>query len=306
MTADKNLSRAGLYGALDIGGTHVTGALVEFGDHRPVVREMVRTSLRADGPAEHLLSAIASCADSLACPAGLDWGVAVPGPFDHARGVALYESVGKFDSLRGVAVGEELRARIRAWPSTLTFVNDAEAFLLGEWSDGAASGHRRAIGITLGTGVGSAFLADGEIVADGPLVPPQGCVDLLSYDRRPLEETVSRRAIMRAYRDRTGVALDVHDIAARARGGEPVARTILDHAFHALGRALEPWLLRFAPTTVVVGGSMIGSWDLVEPAIWSGLSGPCATPGVLARAAHPASAALVGAVHELRRTEGLG
>jgi glucokinase len=306
MTADKNPSRGGLYGALDIGGTHVTGALIEFADHRPVVESTVRVPLRADGTAEYLLSTIASCADSLAGPPGLDWGVAVPGPFDHARGVALYESVGKFDSLRGVAVGEELRERIRARPSTLTFVNDAEAFLLGEWRDGAASGHRRAIGITLGTGVGSAFLADDEIVADGPLVPPEGRVDLLYYDRRPLEEAVSRRAIMRDYRDRTGAALDVHDIAARARGGEPAARTILDAAFRALGRALEPWLLRFAPTTVVVGGSMIGSWDLLEPAIRSGLSGRYTAPGRLARAEHPDTAALVGAVHELRRTEGPG
>ena len=41
------------------------------------------------------------------------------------------------------------------------FVNDAEAFGLGEWRAGAARGRRRAVAITLGTGVGSVFVADG-------------------------------------------------------------------------------------------------------------------------------------------------
>jgi glucokinase len=42
-----------------------------------------------------------------------------------------------------------------------TFVNDAHAFLLGEAAVGAAAGHHRTVGITLGTRVGSAFLHEG-------------------------------------------------------------------------------------------------------------------------------------------------
>jgi glucokinase len=308
MTSDKS-SRTPTggtsYGALDVGGTHVTGALISFDQRRPVVRSATRVELQPDGTAEHLLATIASCADSLAGPAGMGWGVAVPGPFDHQRGVAQYRSVGKFDSLYGVDLGSELSARMRGRPGSLTFVNDAEAFLLGEWSHGAAAGHDRVVGITLGTGVGSAFLAEGTIVADGPLVPPEGRADLLHHDGRPLEDTVSRRAIIGRYRERTGQTLDVRDIAARARGGDVAARTLLDETFRALGRALDPWLDRFDPTLVVVGGSMTGSWDLLEPAIRSGLTGRYAASGVLARAAHPDTAALVGAVHQVRRTERL-
>ncbi|ADB30563.1 ROK family protein [Kribbella flavida DSM 17836] len=308
MTSDKPFRPPAdgvVYGALDVGGTHVTGALIAFDQRQPVVRSVTRVSLQPDGTAEHLLSTIASCADSLAGRSGMDWAVAVPGPFDHERGVAQYRSVGKFDALYGVDLRGELSARMQARPGSLTFVNDAEAFLIGEWSHGAASGHVRVVGITLGTGVGSAFLADGTIVADGPLVPPEGRADLLQHDGRPLEDTVSRRAIIARYRERTGQLLDVRDIAARARGGEAVAQTLLDGTFRALGQALDPWLLRFAPTLVVVGGSMTGSWDLLEPAISSGLTGRYAASGVLARAAHPDSAALVGAVQQVRRTERL-
>jgi glucokinase len=308
MTSDKSSrppTGGTSYGALDVGGTHVTGALITFDQRQPVVRSATRVALQPDGTAEHLLATIASCADTLAGPAGMGWGVAVPGPFDHERGVAQYRSVGKFDALYGVDLGSELSARMQARPGSLTFVNDAEAFLLGEWSHGAAAGHDRVVGITLGTGVGSAFLAEGTIVADGPLVPPEGRADLLHHDGRPLEDTVSRRAIIRRYRERTGETLDVHEIAARARGRDVAARTLLDDTFRALGQALDPWLLRFDPTLVVVGGSMTGSWDLLEPAISSGLTGRYAASGVLARAAHPDTAALVGAVHQVRRTERL-
>lgn len=39
--------------------------------------------------------------------------------------------------------------------------------LQSEWTAGAAQGHHRAVGVTLGTGVGSAFLADGRLCREG-------------------------------------------------------------------------------------------------------------------------------------------
>ena len=51
------------------------------------------------------------------------------------------------------------------------FLNDADAFALGEWWAGAAKGGRRVVAATLGTGLGSAFLADGHIVHDAPGIP---------------------------------------------------------------------------------------------------------------------------------------
>lgn len=107
-------------------------------------------------------------------PPGARWGVAVPGPFDYAKGVALFAGVGKFEALYGVDVRAALLGGLWQRPGDVVFLNDAHAFLAGEWTGGAAHGHRRAVGITLGTGVGSAFLADGLIREDGSGVPPGG------------------------------------------------------------------------------------------------------------------------------------
>jgi len=252
---------------LEIGGTHVTAALVDPRDGR--VTSRTREPLDADGDAEAILAAVRRCADGLSVSAGARWGVALPGPFDYARGIALFRGVGKFEALYGMDLRRALRHGLRQRPGDVVFLNDAHAFLTGEWSAGSVHGHRRAVGITLGTGVGSAFLADGHIRDTGPGIPPEGRMDLTEIDGRPLEATVSRRAILSRYGD---PGADVRDIAGRARAGEERARRVLDDAFTGLGVALAPRMVAFGATALVVGGSMARSWDLVAPALSAGLA----------------------------------
>ena len=258
---------------LEIGGTHVTAALVDPRDGR--VTSRTREPLDADGAAEAILGAVRHCANGLSVPAGSRWGVAVPGPFDYARGIALFRGVGKFEALYGIDMRQALLHGLRQRPGDVVFLNDAHAFLTGEWSAGTVRGHCRAVGITLGTGVGSAFLADGRIRDSGPGIPPEGRMDLTEIDGRPLEATVSRRAILSRYGD---PAADVHDIAGRARAGEERARRVLDDAFTGLGVALAPRMVAFGATALVVGGSMARSWDLVAPALSTGLTAGGWTP----------------------------
>ncbi|MFI8932663.1 ROK family protein [Streptomyces sp. NPDC053474] len=270
---------------LELGGTHVTAALVEAAR---VVRR-VRRGVEARGSAEHVLSAVVRCATDLDAAPGEVWGVALPGPFDYDKGVARYEGVGKFDDLYGIDVGSVLLDGVWPRPAGVAFLNDAHAFALGEWHAGAARGHRRCVGITLGTGVGSAFLADGTVCREGPGVPPLGRVDLIRCEGRPLEDTVSRRAVIARYGDR---AADVRDIAARARAGEGRAARVLYASLRPLGAVLAPYVRDFGATALIVGGGMAASWDLVGPALRDGLGD---TPVALRAAALGEDAALVGA-----------
>ncbi|WP_055697953.1 ROK family protein [Streptomyces silaceus] len=275
---------------LEIGGTHVTAALAD--PATASVTRRVRRPLDARGTAEQILGAVVRCAGELDAPAGQAWGVAVPGPFDHAEGIARFRGVGKFDDLYGVDVRAALLDGIRPRPAQVVFLNDAHAFLLGEWRWGAARGHHRCVGITLGTGIGSAFAVGGDVRHDGPGVPPQGRVDLVTAGGRPLEDSVSRRAILARYGAGADGALDVSDIADRARAGERRARDVLDGAFAVLGAVLAPFLRQFDATSLVVGGAMAASWDLLRPALRAGLGD---TPVTLRVAALGQDAALVGA-----------
>jgi glucokinase len=319
---------------LEIGGTHVTSALVlhAAGRWSVVAGSVARRDLDAHAPAGPLLDTLAAAAASVGTSHTRRWGMALPGPFDYATGIARYEHVGKFDQLQGVDVGAGLAARLGTAVKAITFLNDADAFGIGEVALGAAGRSRRAVCITLGTGVGSSFLADGIPVKTGPDVPPDGSCYLLEHRGRPLEETVSRRAIRRAYAaaaggsgsaGRSGSAgstavvehsagasgagtedpdagtPDVRDIAEACRAGDAVAAAVLENAFAAVGEAAGPYLARFGAEVMVVGGSMAGSWDIVEPAIRKGLA--AAAPAVktlaLRKAERSEEAGLVGAAY---------
>jgi glucokinase len=285
---------------LEIGGSHVTAALVD--GETGAVMQRAGAPLRASDGAESLLAAVSAVASMIEAEAGATWGAAVPGPFDYRAGIGLFEGVSKFDSLNGVDVGAELRARIASGPGEMRFVNDAAAFALGESRWGAAHGHRRVVAITLGTGVGSAFLDDGRLVTEGLEVPPQGRMDLLAIDRSPLEETVSTRALVAAYRRLGGDGGDgvaeVAEVATRAAAGDPVARRVVEHAYYQLGLVLAPWVDRFSASVVVVGGGISAAWSLISPPMRRGLNDGATSGSTgpdLVPSADPVTSALRGA-----------
>ncbi|MFI8003373.1 ROK family protein [Streptomyces sp. NPDC086010] len=296
---------------LEIGGTHVTAAVVDTAAGRPVAGSVVRRPVAAGagaGAAE-LLDSFAEAAGDVAEPGMAHWGVAVPGPFDYASGVGRFRGIGKFESLDGVDVGAGLLARM-PYAETIGFLNDADAFALGEHHSGAAAQHGRSVCVTLGTGVGSSFLRDGRPVTEGPDVPPDGRAHHITVDGLPLEEVVSRKAVRARYArsaglDGTATAPDVRAIAELARAADPHAVAAIDGCFTALGRALAPWCAAFRPDVMVVGGSMAASWDLIGPALRTGLTagagaeGPRAAAAVatmaLRTARRPDDAPLIGA-----------
>ncbi len=222
-------------------------------------------------------------------------------------GVALFRDVGKFDALYGVDVGRALIDSITPTPRSITFAHDTEAFLLGEWLCGAASATQRCAAVTIGTGIGSAFLDQGQTVREGPGLPPGGRIHRVHVDGRPLEDVVSRRAIRSRYAARSGIDLDVHEIAALARGGDATAGGILDEAFTALGRALAPAMRAFAPEVLVVGGSVARSWDLLAAPLSAGLRTGGACSVEIRPALRESDAAVIGAArHALATRTGAG
>jgi glucokinase len=294
---------------LEIGGTHVTAAVVETGTWQVVAGTGVRRSIDPRGPADTLIATMVEAGRSLRPDDGSLWGVAIPGPFDYVRGIADFHGVGKFDALRGVDLGDVLRRTLTRANGRVSFVNDAEAFAIGEWASGAAQGHHRMIGVTLGTGVGSAFLVDGVAQRRGPGVAPDGRLDLVQIDGRPLEDLVSRRAIRARYGSLVGdpaaTHLDVRDIAARARNGDPDAIRAVDQPLQLLGTVVAPLAVEFAAAMLIVGGSIALAWDVIKPPLRTGMDQ--ASPGWaevfgLTNAARIEEAALVGAAwHALHR-----
>ncbi|WP_432881255.1 ROK family protein [Kribbella sp. CA-245084] len=243
---------------LEIGGSHVTAAVV-----RPAtwdVTEVDRAKLESQAAAEVVVGQLAEAARKLPLANGL--AIALPGPFDFGTGVAWYRGQGKFDQLYGFNLGAALSAELGI--DRLLFMNDAEAFTVGEWTAGEVRGVERCLGVTIGTGIGTAFLADGRVVREGDTVPPGGELYKTTYAGKPLEDSISARAILRAYPKQVP---GVKEIADLARAGDTTAQEVLVTAFTHLSAALTPWLERFGVTHTVLGGSISGAFDLVAPAL---------------------------------------
>jgi glucokinase len=278
---------------MEIGGTHVAAANVDVTTRSVVPGQSFRAPLDHAASAQRIVSTLADCGSRLPRRDNGRWAIALPGPFDYEHGIGRYAGVGKFDALRDYDLSAALSPLLPGC-GRVSFHNDADAFLLGEWWAGAAQGHRSAVGITLGTGVGSCFLRDGRIIRHGQGVPLDGRVDLLRYAGKPLEETVSRHAIRRAYARSTGepATPDVREIAQRARQHDNAAADVFTRTFRALGTVLGPCVAAFEPTILVIGGSIARSWDLVAEPLRAGLGN---TVPVLEPAQHPTAAPLLGA-----------
>jgi glucokinase len=235
---------------------------------------------------------ILETAVAIATPELCRLGVAVPGPFDYAAGVSRIRH--KLAGLYGVNLRRELAKTLDLGDGgAIAFLNDAEAFSLGEWWAGAAQGQVRVIGITLGSGLGSAFLENGEFVRSDERVPADGALYKLAFRGAPVEETISRRALLASYGGDSADATDVEQIAARGRAGENRARLVFRQLAADLAEFLVPALEAFAPTCLVVGGSIARAWELLEPVLEQRLA--AFRPLVVARAARIDDAPLLGA-----------
>lgn len=243
----------------DVGGSHISAAVF---DRKSCGLHGLES---ASYPAEQTTNTFLNVLYSLATLAAqgqtgiLGASLAMPGPFDYEAGVSWMRH--KLQYLYGF----DLRAALSAhfgWPAShVRFLNDAAAYLMGEVSAGAARGVNRVVGITLGTGVGSAFAADGHVVREGPGVPAGGEIWNFPYRGGIVEDQISTRAIQQIYRKHTGQEREVAAIAASATN-DPVAAETFAEFGRNLGVALRDVLSTFAPRVVVLGGGIARSAHL--------------------------------------------
>ncbi|WP_158828591.1 ROK family protein [Mucilaginibacter lacusdianchii] len=149
---------------VDIGGSHITAAHVM--PHYCSINSDTKVRLHVDshGEADYILNQWAKAIIKLVDPAKKDStkiGIAMPGPFNYSEGVSLIKGMNKYESLYGMNVREALSDLIGIEPDNIMFRNDAEAFLHGEVVFGKMHSSSKVIGVTLGTGLGSAKSANG-------------------------------------------------------------------------------------------------------------------------------------------------
>lgn len=283
--------------SFDVGGSHVTAGLCNLLDLK--VMHTAAAPLAAvdtfDGFADLLFRLGTEAAAGEKSIAGAS--LAVPFPFDCEAGVSLMEH--KLNFLYGKSLRNALATRFGWTPDRLRFLNDAGAYLLGEVGAGAVEGAERAVGLTLGTGVGCAFAVDGAQVTEGEGVPPGGEIWNFPYAGGTVEDLISTRAIKSEFLARTGRDVEVAAIAASAANNSDAREVFEEFGLH-LGQVLHDVIAPFHPSMVMIGGGISRSAHLFLPTAEKQIEG---LGFRVVQSALQDQAPLVGAAHFWRKGE---
>lgn len=198
-------------------------------------------------------------------------GVGATGIIEPVTGRVLV-STSAFHDWVGHRLADELSALLTP---PVTVSNDVRAFLLGEMRWGAMQDAQDVLGVTIGTGVGGAIALGGRLITgrssgageightpgySGHVCPCGGVGHL--------ETVASGPSIGLRYGERTGIRGETGvGVTRRARAGDTDALNVIQNAGRALADAMLSAVTLLDVNHVVVGGGVVGAWDLLAPVV---------------------------------------
>lgn len=266
---------------IDIGGTNSVFGLV---DHRGDIQYRGAISTKkhplVEDYIDELYNAILPAIEQV-------------GGIDYIRGVGVGAPNGNYYSgtieyapnlnWKGVIPFVELITKKFQLPSALT--NDANAAAVGEMMYGAAKGMKDFIMITLGTGVGSGIVANGNLILghDGfagelghTIIIPNGRQHWGTNSKGSLEaycsatgvkvtalellENNKQDSLMRNYAKEEIDSRIVYDCAIQ---GDVLANQVYEFTGEILGKALANFIMFSSPEAIILFGGLCKAGDLL-------------------------------------------
>ncbi|TYC68216.1 ROK family protein [Streptomyces sp. CB01881] len=247
--------------ALDVGGTHIKGAVVQ--DGRLV--DSAQWHTRAGRDPDAVIETVLGCADELVTralrhgggPAAA--GVVVPGLVDEEAGTAvLAANLGWRDTPVRRWLAEHLDLPV-------AFGHDVRAGGIAESRLGAGRDCRNFAFVPVGTGIAAALVIDGRPFPGdhgfagefGHLVVRPGGDRCACGNRGCLETVASAAAVARRYAGASGeTGVSAKDVLRRAQEGDGPAVQVRDEAVDALADGLAALTVLLDFERIVIGGGL--------------------------------------------------
>ncbi len=246
----------------DVGGSHITTAICNIEENIILDETIARVDVSSRDTADHIFNAwetsfkrsLESGNHSIS---GL--GIAMPGPFDYENGISYITGLNKFDAIYKMDIRHKLAEMLAIDPSIIQFRNDAEAAIAGEvWADFGKE-YNNIIGVTLGTGFGSAHYLNG-LTKD------------VNWGSEPFgssiaDDYMSTRWFLKRYNELTGNRVnEVKDLYLMAPYDAVV--TGIFHEFgENLGYFLSKKIDELNPELLILCGNITRSSDLFLPVL---------------------------------------
>ncbi len=268
---------------VDMGGTNTLFGIVDARGNI-VYRGSVRTD--AYPAAEEYARALGSGIKEMITGSGLSGhirgiGMGAPNANMHA-GTIEYTANIPWANKTVVPLGRML-TDFTGLPCRMT--NDANAAAIGEMTYGAARGMKDFIVITLGTGVGSGIVCNGQLVCGhGGFAGELGHVIVRRHNGRSCG--CGRAGCLESYASATGVARTAReflemrnddsllreiadrpvtskDVYEAAQNGDKIALEIFDYTGHILGEAFADFIVFSSPEAIILFGGLSKSEDYI-------------------------------------------
>lgn len=256
---------------IDVGGSHLSCAAYDLDNKQLIHKSISHVSLNNQGTKEEIVKAfvalIQTCSDKLEFDQFKGIGIAMPGPFDYVNGIGQFTGENaKFQKLNGVNLRSEIQKGLNL-DVPIRFINDATAFAIGEYFEGKLDGSKQTLAITLGTGLGSAFLSEGIPVIVEDTVPENGCIWHLPFGKGIADDYFSTRGLINRYFESTGTKLNgVKEIADLAKENSDAKELFIDFGEN-LAVFLAPWIRSFQVEKIVFGGNISKASNLFNNAM---------------------------------------
>ena len=246
----------------DIGGSHLTLGICHLSAYTIIDNTTTRVEFDSKGSATEILKVWADAFQKVlkkkaSLPiSGLS--VAMPGPFDYQKGISYIKGLDKYEALYGMNIRNCFSDILKLDPGMIRFRNDAESTIAGEVLTGAGMDCKRVLGITLGTGFGSAF-CEKNITRD---------INLGSefYKDSIADDYLSTRWFLNRYYELTGMVLvgGVKELAELA-SKNAVARDIFKEFAFNMSDFLSPPVKRLEPEVLIICGNIAKASEFFLP-----------------------------------------
>lgn len=255
------MSNSILVGA-DIGGSHISAALVDLNTMATVKDAHVRVHVNSHGTVEEIIQAWGDAVEKLFKQHQISVkrvGLAMPNPVDYESGVSFIKGIDKYDALYGLNIKELLAKRIGVKTTDIRMKNDAGCFLQGEALGGAAKGFNNAIGLTIGTGIGTARFHK-NVAEDADLWHA-------SFRDGMTEDYISSRWFVKRYFELSGNSVNnVKELSILHKQDQHAQKVFKEFADN-LAEFLISFIEMDNPDVIVIGGNISNASALFFPEV---------------------------------------
>jgi glucokinase len=247
---------------IDIGGTHITAAIIDIIDMKVIDVSLHKECFDSNVSVQEVMSiwekAIRISIENSKVEKIKGLAICMPGPFDYENGICWIKDQSKYEHFYGLNVRHLFQEALNlSDDSLILFENDAVCFGKGEVFKNADNLSKKVIAVTLGTGLGACFIDKGVSISSGELVPLDGEIYNLPYKNGIAEDYVSVRGLLNRYKSLTEINLNNGlELFNLAVAGDTIAVKVFEEMGEDLASIVSPWLKKFNADSFIIGGKI--------------------------------------------------